>query len=174
MNTRPSIYRMRPALITVFLALAVGAIWAVPAAAAPLPDLVISHAKVAMKCNADGTRTATIFAIVKNQGQGTADLSKDPWHIVLTATHWYLNAEPEGKNLSVKPSAGGPKALKPGGIFPATLTITGIKPPPNAKKEGYEGYGFQVVADPGKIVAEANENNNKKLLYVYLDKNCQH
>ncbi|HZY30244.1 MAG TPA: CARDB domain-containing protein [Candidatus Methylomirabilis sp.] len=174
MSTKASVYRMRPVLITVLLTLVAGAIWAAPAAAAPLPDLVISHAKVAMKCNADGTRTANIFAIVKNQGQGTADLSKDPWHIVLTATHWYLNAEPEGKNLSVKPSAGGPKALKPGGIFPATLTITGIKPPPNAKKEGYEGYGFQVVADPGKIVAEANENNNKKLLYVYLDKNCQH
>lgn len=33
MNTRPSVYRMRPALITVFLALVVGMAWATPAGA---------------------------------------------------------------------------------------------------------------------------------------------
>lgn len=159
--------------LTLFAMLA----WAPPAWAGDLPDLVISYAKVTMKCNTDGTRTATIFAIVKNQSmKATADLSKNPWHIVLEADWWWTKGDTTHKG-TVKPQAGGPKALKLGGIWPATLTITGIKPPDPKKLAKYAkgdkgSYGFQVLADPGNIVAESNEQNNEKLLFVKVGEEC--
>lgn len=148
-----------------------GPITAAPAAAASFPDLVISHATVAMKCLADGTRTATIFVIVKNQGAGPADLSKDPWRIVIDAD-WGWSRGNGSKPATVLPQAGGPQQLKAGGIFPATMTIPGMKAPPRRKTKEVESYVFTLRADPRKIVAESREDNNVKNLYIVVGEEC--
>ncbi len=144
-----------------------------------LPDLVVAHATVAMKCKPDGTRTATIFAIVKNQSSmAPADLSKIPFSQVLNVVWWfpsgdgYLETVKPGKSM-ITGAVGGPKVLKPGGVWASTFTITGIPKVANVsklKKEHPDAhYVFKVTADPLKGVAESNEGNNEKNLGVPWD-----
>lgn len=139
-----------------------------------LPDLVVASAVVTMKCQADGTRSATIVATVKNQSaKGTADLSKVPWQIIVEADWGWGSGGL--KPPTVKPQAGGPKTLKSGESWKATLTIAGIKPPTQqtpGSGPAVESYNIQVIADPLKGVVESNENNNDKVEHVNLDKDC--
>ena len=134
-----------------------------------LPDLVITSASVTPKCGGmGGTWTANIVATVKNNGQVAADLSKITWQIVLEADWGFTAGNPSAK--TVKPQVGGPKELKPGESWTGTLTINGI-PKANvskAKKGGHPTaqFSFAVKADPSNGVAEANEKNNEKLIYL--------
>jgi hypothetical protein len=134
-----------------------------------IPDLVISSVKATATCTDHGTVTAKIVATVKNQSpKGTADLSKVPWNIVVEVTSWTSttgsgNLEKEAK--TVKPQAGGPKTLKPGESWNATLEIAGIpKFKTSIKKQGQ--YSFLVRADPMSVVGESDEKNNDKPAYV--------
>ncbi len=144
-----------------------------PGLMALLPDLVITSASVTPKCDG-GTWTANINATVKNQSShGTADLSKVVWQIVLAADWWFTAGQVFLENPPTKPvnpQAGGPMALKPGESWTRMLSITGIPKAnvPKAQKAGHPTaqFGFGVTADPTNGVAEANENNNKKLIYL--------
>lgn len=138
------------------------------------PDLVITSADLSFNCDGGETWSATIIATVTNQSSfGTADLTKNPFHIVLGADWWFTGGlayleKPLTKDLSMP--VGGPGVLKPGESWKGTVTITGI-PKANiakAKKEGKftSSFGFAVKADPMKVVAEESEKNNVKLIYL--------
>lgn len=135
-----------------------------------LPDLVVTSVKVAATCEANGTVTATINAIVKNQSQkGTADLSKIPWQIVLAADWWSTSGPETLEQSAVKPvlpQMDGPMSLKPGQWIARTLTITGIPKHKPGAAGGTHLFGFKVTADPLKGVAEADEKNNEKLAFA--------
>ncbi len=133
-----------------------------------LPDLTIPSAKVSAKC-ANGTVTATIDATVKNgELNGTADLSKIPFGIVMGVT-WFStsgggNLDPAPPLKPVNPQLGGPKTLKPGESWSGTMTVTGMPRFKALQKAGT--YGFSIEADPTKAVTEADEKNNTKLVYA--------
>lgn len=142
-----------------------------------LPDLVVS-AKATVKCTANGKVAATIIATVKNQSpKGTADMSKIPWQILVEAD-WAFTGGPGflEPGQTVKPQLGGPKTLKPGESWVATLEIVGIPKVDvaKAKKGGHlsSQYAFWATVDPLKGVAESNETNNKSAS-VYLSDPCQ-
>lgn len=64
----------------------------------------------------------------------------------------------------MKPLVGGPKTLPPGATWTGKLTILGIpRFKPGIAKQGQ--YGFALTADPGKAIAEFDEQNNKLLTY---------
>ena len=133
-----------------------------------LPDLTIPSAKVSAKC-VNGTVTATIEATVKDgEVNGTANLSKIPFAIVMGTTWWSTtgpgNLDPAPPSKPVNPQLGGPKTLKPGESWTGTMTITGIPRFKAMKQPGT--YGFQIDADPQKAVTEADEKNNTKLIYA--------
>ena len=135
------------------------------------PDLVVASAKATAVCTAQGTVTAKIVAVVKNQSpKGTAYLSNIPMQIVVEVTKWWSTSGPgfleKSSKPTIKPQLGGPKTLKPGQSWTATLSIAGI---PKFKKGGTKPrqYGFVVRVDPVKGVPEANEANNELLTYAF-------
>lgn len=128
------------------------------------PDLVIASVQATTVCAAQGTVTANILVVVKNQSpKATADLSTIPWHIIVEAL-WAAGSPGDLENPSkqtVKPQAGGPMTLKPGQSWSGKLTIVGIpkyKAVAGATKAG--SYALWVKADPLNGVAEASEKNN--------------
>lgn len=144
-----------------------------------LPDLVVHSATVIPKCHDDGTWRAEITATVRNQSQyGAADLSKMGFSILLDAS-WGFTAGSSfmPPNTSVHPSVGGPKMLAPGQSWTGKLVLDGIYnvKPDVVKLNGHPGaeFSFKVTADPGNGVAESNEKNNVKLLYLPMT-TCAH
>lgn len=143
-----------------------------------LPDLVVS-AKATVKCTTNGKVAATVIATVKNQSpKGTADMSKIPWQILVEA-EWAFTGGPGflEPGQAMKPQLGGPKTLKPGETWVATLDIVGIPKVDVAKaqraghKLGQLRYSFVATVDPLKGVGESNETNNRSAA-VFLSDPC--
>lgn len=139
------------------------------------PDLVIISAKATTVCTAQGTVTAKIIAVVKNQSaKGTADLSKVPMHIILKLWTWYpangANQLEKKPPPTILPAVGGPAILKPGQSWTGKLDILGItkykKNPGNTAPGAAPIYGFVVRADPQNAVPESNENNNSSNFFA--------
>lgn len=130
-----------------------------------LPDLVVSSVTATAVCTPQGTITATIVAVVKNQGAAIASLKNVTWQIILSAQWWaqagnqYLEKNPPPQ--TVQPFVGGPMTLPPNATWKGTMTIAGItkyKYPKNITAAG--NYVLQARADPNKHVPELNEKNN--------------
>jgi hypothetical protein len=131
----------------------------------PLPDLVVTAVKGSAVCTPQGTITANIEAVVKNQGLATADLKSIAWQIILSAQWWpqagkqYLEKNPPPQ--TVQPFVGGPMTLAPNATWKGTLTIVGITKYISKKGATVPGnYVLQARADPNKGVPESDEKNN--------------
>jgi hypothetical protein len=135
---------------------------------AALPDLVIIMAAVSVKC-VDGVKVyVTITATMQNKGKtGSADFSKHPTQMAFAVKWWpvpgnVMSLEPGSEPVNASASVS--KPLKPGEATTVTMQILGIpefKPSINPKQ-----YGFEVIADPSKGVAESDERNNSRLAYA--------
>ena len=135
-----------------------------------LPDLVVASATATTVCTAQGTVKARITVVVKNQSaKGTADMSLIPMQTIVDIRTWYPASGNEWlvkwPVVTIKPSAGGPKVLKPGQTAKATLEIAGIPKYKTKKGNTVPGvYIFAVRVDPVNGVKEANEKNNEILI----------
>lgn len=153
MNTRPSVYRMRPVLITVFLALVAVAIWAAPAAAY---DWRIDSISVKPKLFAAEGTTLTIECPWSRSGTPSDETSG-----AVTILHSYK----EKVNFHIKQIKLSPSSS--GGNINAQWMAQGMGDHTISCEVGFAGK------DPLYKSKEPDYANNKKSVVVQVAKKVQ-
>jgi hypothetical protein len=136
--------------------------------AAVLPDLWAPVWDVTLTCVGTPSVTATFAVTIQNRDKIDADLTKHPYHHIVTArlevgdTGALFAGDPG--QVIVSPGAG-PAVLKGGAIAKTKVTITNI--PRYKKSTSYPFYRFSIIVDPDNLVHEANESNNISTKQVF-------
>jgi hypothetical protein len=125
---------------------------------ATLPDLWAAPIHVKLDCMVKtNSMTATIKVLLKNNNKVDADLTKHPWHHIVTArvakvTPVHTKFDGNLNQIVTSPGAG-PAILKGGESAQTTITLTNIP-------RSHYPYRFEIIVDPDNLVAESNEKNN--------------
>ena len=129
--------------------------------AAVLPDLWVTVSQVKIDCILKTKSvTATIKVMLRNVGNVDADLTKHPWHHIVTArvakvTVFHTQFDGNLNQIVTSPGAG-PAILKGGQSAPTTITLTNIP-------FSHYPYRFEIIVDPDNLVAESSEKNNVRI-----------
>jgi hypothetical protein len=130
--------------------------------AAVLPDLWVTISQVKINCVLKTKSvTATIKVMLRNDNKVDADLTKHPWHHIVTArvakvTAFHTQFDGNLNQIVTSPGAG-PPILKGGSFAPSTITLT------NIPLSHYLTYRFEIIVDPDNLVAESSEKNNLRI-----------
>ena len=129
---------------------------------ATLPDLWVSVSHIKLDCMVKtNSMTATIKVMLRNDNKVDADLTKHPWHHIVTARVAKVTAVHtlfDGNLNQIVTSPGaGPAILKGGESAPSTITLT------NIPRSHYPTYRFEIIVDPDNLVAESSEKNNLRI-----------
>lgn len=129
--------------------------------AAVLPDLWVTVSQVKISCfPKTKSVTATIKVMLRNDGNVDADLTKHPWHHIVTArvakvTVFHTQFDGNLNQIVTSPGAG-PAILKSGASVPSTITLTNVP-------LSHYPYRFEIIMDPDNLVAESSEKNNLRI-----------